>query len=75
MYLIVLSPAKDELLELIPSEVFSQKHYPKKQLKIIGMTTRKRHALELVQEIITEIYEKTGTLQVKEYFTDAVFVA
>lgn len=75
IYVIAIAPDSAGLLEIIPSFVLCQKYYPKNQLKIIGLARHKRNACFLVCHLIGKIFEETNTVNVKEYFADAVFSA
>ena len=68
VYVITLASNEKNLLELIPSWEFMQKYYPKKHKMIIGLAGDYEEALLLVEQIIGEIYEKTGGFDVRSFF-------
>lgn len=71
-YVITLPANPDNLLDIIPSWELMQKYYPKRDITIVGLAGGYPEALEVVQEIITEVYEHTGELQVPEYLLEKV---
>ena len=67
LYLIVFSTNPDNMLDLIPEWEVMQKHYPKEMLKIVGIANGKKEAIRLVQSIIKESLQETGSADVREY--------
>lgn len=67
IFLITLSEHPDHVLEIIPSYVLMQKWGRKLCPKIIGIAKGKKEAMNLVTEIVKEVYENTGTVEIKEY--------
>lgn len=68
IYLITLSDNPNNLLEIIPAAMLLQKSCYGLCPEIIGMTRGKGDAIDMVADIIMEIYRETGAFQVKEYF-------
>ena len=67
MYVITLSPSDHNLLEIISTIELMQKHYPKKDLFVVGIAKGYEAATELVCRIVMEAYTNTGTVRVKDY--------
>ncbi len=44
-------------------------HYNKADIKIIGLAKGKEEAIGLVQDMLMEVYDKTGAFDVRGYFT------
>ena len=68
IYLITLSDNPDNLLEIIPAAMLLQKTFYELCPEIIGMARGKDDAIDMVTDIVMEIYRATGAFQVKEYF-------
>lgn len=70
IYIISFASNKDNLFDIIPARELLQKGYPKENIKIIGLAKGRDEAFELVQQIIDEIYQCTGDVNVWEYFKE-----
>ena len=66
--MIALASNPKNLLDVIPEWELMQKHYPKKGKYIVGLAGSYDEALEIVTEIVTEVYKDTGQFQVSRYF-------
>ncbi|GHU61089.1 hypothetical protein FACS189418_0120 [Clostridia bacterium] len=69
-YLIVVSEYEKSLLEIYPLFYLERPYYRKKTLHIVGMAKDYEEALQMVTEMISDIYKKTGNTDVKSYFLD-----
>ncbi len=67
IYVISFASNPNNLLDIIPARELLQKAYPKKELYIIGLAKGYTEAVEVVQEIIRETYEKTKGVDVYQY--------
>ncbi len=67
-YVIVLSPQREEQLEVVHVAVTQQEALQYDQMWVVGVAVGKQEALRLVERIANEVYRKTGTLQMKQYF-------
>ncbi len=70
IYVIALPSNSENLLDLIPAWELMQKHYPKKQLYIIGLAGNYDEAMELAAAIVCEAYAKTGSFCVRDYLAE-----
>ena len=68
-YVITLASNPDNLLDIIPARELLQKGYPKKNLVIVGLAKDYDEALEVVQRIIGETYERTNDVDVRRMLT------
>lgn len=66
-YVITLASQADNLLDIYPSYVLLQKYYRQQEILIIGIAKGYDEAMEVMTRILMEVYEKTGTFNVKEY--------
>lgn len=72
-FVVALCSHRGALLEAIPVESYNEDvyrlyHNPD-ELQVVGLAITKREAVELMQEIVLDIYKKTKSFQVSAYFT------
>ena len=67
IYLLVLSENPRNIMELFPAVTLLQRTAADLCPEIIGIALGKEEAVSLAQEIIRQVYEETGDVQVKEY--------
>uniref|UniRef100_UPI0040560523 hypothetical protein n=1 Tax=Agathobacter sp. TaxID=2021311 RepID=UPI0040560523 len=67
IYVIAFPSNPQNLLDIIPTWELMQSGYPKEHVRIIGIADGKREAFEVTRQIVDEVYQKTGTTNVKEY--------
>lgn len=66
LYVIVLSPGRDEL-EIYHCGLLRQSYYRNYPLWVVGLAGSREEAFELVGQIVEDIYAKTGQYKIKEY--------
>lgn len=67
IYLLTLSNNPANLCEIIPAAMLMQKSYAGICPPIFGMAKGKNEAMEMVSDILGEIYRETGSFQVTDY--------
>ncbi len=67
VHIITLSSNQNNLLDIIPSRELLQKHYPKRDLYIVGLAGNYDEAVELAGRIVSDVYKKTGGFDVRDY--------
>ena len=67
IFLVTLSNHPDHVLEFIPSFMLRQKWNRKTCSKIVGIAKGKKEAMNLVADIVREVYENTGAVEIREY--------
>lgn len=67
IYLLVLSENPQNIMELFPAVTLLQRTAADLCPEIIGIALGKEEAVSLAEEIIRQVYEETGDVQVKEY--------
>ncbi len=67
IYVLTLSDNPGNLLEMFPSVLLKQRWMRELCPTIIGMARGKDGAIELVTNILLEIYRETGEFQVEDY--------
>jgi hypothetical protein len=70
VYVIALASNPENQLDVIPSWELLQKGYPKDQLRIIGLAQGKKEALQLVTDLVDEVYQKTGDVKILPYLKE-----
>ena len=68
LYLIVLAENSENLLEIIASREIVKPMYSKRELWIVGLAGGRKDALQLVEHMIGQMYEQTGTFDIRTYF-------
>ena len=70
IYVITLSSNPENLLDIIPSWELMQNCYPKSELLVVGVDRGYENAIELASVIIMDVYQETGTFQIRDYFLE-----
>ena len=68
IFLITLSENPANLLEILPALTFIQESAALICPEIIGIARGKKEAMDMVTEIIQELYRETGGFNIKEYW-------
>ena len=66
-YLLTLSANPDNLIDIISTQVVSQRYYPRKDLVVIGLAGNYEEALLLAGEIVSGIYAVQGNFELREF--------
>ena len=75
VYYITRSSASGGLLDLFHNGMMKEELFARNQCTdVIGVAEGKLEALRLVQDIVKEIYEKTGSFDMSSYFKAEDFV-
>ena len=69
-YVIALPSNDYDTLEIYPSNVLIQKWYRDYDMVIVGIAGGKEEALDMLQLIIMDCYNDTGSVNVKQYILD-----
>jgi hypothetical protein len=69
VYCIVFASNPENLFDILEANELLLPHYQKAKITIIGLARGKQEAISLVQDMLMEIYKKTGEFQVRSYFT------
>lgn len=67
VYLLIFPSNSENMLEILNANYLLQPYYRHQDIKIIGIASSYGEALTLLTEIVQEIYQKTGTVNIKEY--------
>lgn len=66
-YVLTISAAPGNLLELTPSWVFRQSYFKKHSCKIYGIACGKQEGLSVMVRVIMDCYQETGQFDVRSY--------
>ncbi len=69
-YVITLPSNDYDTLEIYPSNVLIQKWYRDSDMVIVGIAEGREEALDMMQLIIMDCYNDTGSVNVKQYILD-----
>jgi hypothetical protein len=67
VYLITLATNSDNLLDIISANMLLQKTVRRSCPLIVGLAFGYEEALQLVEQIVSEVYQKTGAVAVRQY--------
>ena len=67
IYVIAIASNPQNLLDIIPAQELMQRGYPKKDMYVIGLAHGMQEAHEIVQQIIDEVYQNTGSFEFMPY--------
>ena len=66
-YVVALSKGEQNHLEIFHSVLLLQKAIDKENLFVVGITKDMQEALQLVEKITQEVYDKTGDADIRNY--------
>jgi hypothetical protein len=69
VYCIAFASHQDNLFDIMDANELLFPHYKRSKVQIVGLAKGKSEALELVQTMLMEVYHKTGSFDVRTYFT------
>ena len=67
VYLVTLARSKNNILEIIPGITLASRHARRRCRLIIAMAGSKQEAMELVRDIVDQVYRKTGGVDVEGF--------
>ncbi|MCI9525838.1 MAG: hypothetical protein HFH37_02815 [Lachnospiraceae bacterium] len=70
IYVIALSSNPHNLLDIISSIELMQKAYPRQDMMVVGIDKGYDNAVGLAGRIIMDVFQKTGNLNIREYFLE-----
>ncbi|MFI3200584.1 MAG: hypothetical protein R3Y54_03525 [Eubacteriales bacterium] len=69
LYIIALGYQTDQL-EMMHVSYLRQEYYKKNPPYVVGIADTKEGAFRVVQAMVQEVYERTGTANIKKYLLD-----
>ena len=70
LYLIAMASHPDNMLDLIPYWEVLQNGYPKEHIRVVGLANGKKDAIGLMQFIVEESLEQTGSADIRIYLEE-----
>lgn len=70
VYCILLSSNENNLLDIMNANELLFSYYQKKELLLVGVACSRASAMEIVRQIVQEIYEQTGDVDIRKYFSN-----
>lgn len=67
VYLLTMPSNNKNSLDIINAAYLKQPHYKKQQIKVVGVAMSYEEALQVLQQIVTEVYEETQKMDIKEF--------
>ncbi len=67
LYCITFASNEKDQLDIIRTDMFFQKYYKDKEIRVYGFTNDEASAFELVRTIVDDCLKETGNVNVKEY--------
>ncbi|MDI9508815.1 MAG: hypothetical protein GX319_02900 [Clostridiales bacterium] len=69
VYCIAFASSPNNLFDIMNANELLFPYYLKTDVRIVGLAKGRQEATLLVQDMLMEVYHKTGAFDVKEYFT------
>ncbi len=69
VYCIAFSSQPTNLFDIMDANELLFPHYRKSNIRIVGLANGKEEAINLVHDMLMEVYHNTGSFDVREYFT------
>ncbi|MEG1458748.1 MAG: hypothetical protein RSB37_09950 [Acetivibrio sp.] len=69
VYCICLASNEHNLFDILNGNELFFRYYRTRDLYIAGLAKTQEDALDLLQDMIEDMYQKTGDIKVNEYFT------
>lgn len=69
IYCIAYASNPDNLFDIYDANELLLPHYKDYTIHIVGLAKGKQEAYELVQDMLMEVYKRTGRFNVRTYFT------
>jgi hypothetical protein len=68
VYCIAFASHPSNLFDILDANELLFPHYQKAEVTVVGLTKGRDEAIELVQSMLMEVYQKTGDFDVRTYF-------
>jgi hypothetical protein len=69
VYCITFASHPSNLFDIIEANELLFPHYQRSEIRIVGLAKGKEEAITVVQDMVMEVYNKTGEFDVRSYFT------
>ena len=69
VYCIAFASHPNNLFDIIEANELLFPHYSRSEIKVVGLASGKQEAVDLVHDLLMEVYNKTGEFDVRTYYT------
>ena len=69
VYVIILAVNGRDIFDIIPSYMLGADSYKGRDITILGLAKGKEESKELAQQMIMDVYSKTGGFDIRGYFS------
>lgn len=69
VYCIAFASHPGNLFDILNANELLFPHYKRSKIHIVGLAKGKEEAIDLVRDMLMEVYHKTGAFDVRSYFT------
>lgn len=70
VYCIALASNEKNLLDIYCTNELLFHYYRCKEIKVIGLASSKESAIQMVADIVNDVYQQTGRLDVRTFFQE-----
>ena len=70
VHVITLAVNEKNQLEIYPTIQFKQPAFPEQDLFVVGIAKGYDEAVELVEQIVQEVYDRTGACDIRSYILE-----
>lgn len=70
VYCVALASNEKNLLDIYSTNELLFQYYRQKDIKVIGLAFSKESAIQLVADIVNDVYQQTGRLDVRTFFKE-----
>lgn len=68
VYCVCIACNRSNLLDIISCNELRNAHYQSNELRVIGLSASYKESLELVKQIIMNVYRETGDFDVRSFY-------
>lgn len=68
VYCIAMASNPNNLFDIYNTNEFLFQYYRQKEIKVVGLASSKESAFEMVADIVNDVYQQTGKLDVRTFF-------
>lgn len=68
VYCIAMASNSNNLFDIYNTNEFLFRYYRQKEIKVIGLASSRESAFKMVADIVNNVYQQTGKLDVRTFF-------
>ncbi len=70
IYVVTLAFNQQDLLDIYPAWILLQPYFIRKDFMIVGIAKGYQEALQVITQLVMEVYQKTGDVKLREYLEE-----